>query len=213
MWRELEYRAAVVSCLVVILGIAALISPAYGAEKRPSPPPPRAVQQFRPVQQPRPVQQFRPTQQSGFGQRPNTFAMPQSNLRDNRNPGARGGASLSGYPAARRPFGAQSPFQSGRSEARHFGTTGGVAGTRHFGAADAEFHAANSVPRRIQGGRGYVYRGHTFSRFRADPYRWPHGYSYRRYVVGYVLPRRFWVHDYFYRRLHGLRSRSAAVEL
>jgi Ni/Co efflux regulator RcnB len=49
----------------------------------------------------------------------------------------------------------------------------------------------------MRGGRNYTYHGHTLSRFRAAPYRWPHGYRYRRYAVGYALPQRYWIHDYY----------------
>jgi Ni/Co efflux regulator RcnB len=65
----------------------------------------------------------------------------------------------------------------------------------HSGAAGAR--AANSAPRRIQGGRSYIYNGRTLSAFHASPYHWPHGYRYHRYAVGYRLPHSFWIRDYY----------------
>lgn len=50
---------------------------------------------------------------------------------------------------------------------------------------------------RVQSGRSYTYRGRSFAAFHAARYRWPYGYAYHRYVVGYRLPHRFWMHDYY----------------
>ena len=83
-----------------------------------------------------------------------------------------------------RHFGDAAGQISGSGE-RHFGSVAGPmsgAGERHFGAAS----------------RGvFLYHGHSFARFAASPYRWPGGYAYRRYAVGGVLPRAFWVRDYY----------------
>jgi Ni/Co efflux regulator RcnB len=175
---------------VGLLGIlVVLMSSADAADKKVVPAQPRAVPQSRPVQPPRPIQQVRPVQQGSFGQRPNTFAAPQSTVRRGGNFGATGGAPAGIYPAQRRVFGTGSATQNGGPEARHFGVTGAVSGTRHFGGTGMGLHAAGGAPRRTQGGRSYAYRGRR--------YRWPRGYRYQRFAVGYALPRRFWVHDYF----------------
>ena len=42
-----------------------------------------------------------------------------------------------------------------------------------------------------------MYRGHSYSRFVADRYRWPRGYRYRRWEVGRRLPRAYWIDDYY----------------
>ena len=181
-----------------LIGIlVVLMPPAYAAEKKVVPAQPRAVPQSRPVQQPRAIQQVRPAQQGSFGQRRNTFAAPQSTVRRGGSFGAPGSAPANVYPAQRREFGAGSATQNGGSENRHFGATGAGSGTRHFGTASVDAHSASGPPRRMQGGRSYAYHGHSFSPFHAERYRWPHGYRYRRFAVGYALPRRFWVHDYF----------------
>jgi Ni/Co efflux regulator RcnB len=55
----------------------------------------------------------------------------------------------------------------------------------------------SGAPHRVAGGRGYIYRGRSFAAFHADPYRWPTGFHYERYAVGYALPRTFWTRDYY----------------
>jgi Ni/Co efflux regulator RcnB len=42
-----------------------------------------------------------------------------------------------------------------------------------------------------------MYRGHEFARLHGDPYRWPHGYGYRRWEVGYRLPPVFLLPEYY----------------
>jgi Ni/Co efflux regulator RcnB len=42
-----------------------------------------------------------------------------------------------------------------------------------------------------------MYRGHEFARIHGDPYRWPHGYAYRHWDVGYRMPPVFLVRDYY----------------
>jgi Ni/Co efflux regulator RcnB len=183
---------------VGLIGILIVLTcPAHAAEKKAAPTQPRAVPQSRAVLQPRAIQQVRPAQQGSFGQRPNSFATPQSTVRRIGSFGTTGGAPAGGNPAQRRAFGTGSAAENDGSENRHFGATGTGSGTRHFGAASAGTHSANSAPRRLQGGRSYAYHGRAFSPFHAERYRWPHGYRYRRYAVGYALPRRFWLRDYF----------------
>lgn len=91
---------------------------------------------------------------------------------------------------------------AGSSGGRHFGSNSQLSGSarrfgsnnsggRHFGAAG--FHGA---PRRVAGAH-YFYHGHSFGRFRAGYYRWPHGYHYVHYSVGVYFPRRYWVSDYY----------------
>ena len=42
-----------------------------------------------------------------------------------------------------------------------------------------------------------MYHGHSFEARHGDPYRWPHGYGYRRYELGGRLPAVFWSADYY----------------
>jgi Ni/Co efflux regulator RcnB len=43
-----------------------------------------------------------------------------------------------------------------------------------------------------------MYHGHEFAARHGDPYRWPHGYGYHRYGIGYRLPRAFWAREYYF---------------
>ena len=42
-----------------------------------------------------------------------------------------------------------------------------------------------------------MYRGRSFSRYSVERYRWPSGYGYQRWGIGYRLPRDFWISDYY----------------
>ena len=53
------------------------------------------------------------------------------------------------------------------------------------------------APLRSRSGRTYLYRGQHFASFRVGRYRWPRGYGYRRYAIGYRLPPIFWIPDYY----------------
>jgi Ni/Co efflux regulator RcnB len=120
-----------------------------------------------------------------------------------------GGANGVASSERRRTFGAGAPG-GGQLEARRFG---GLAATpttsngRHFGAGAgqhgrgfAEDHRVDggaSGPRRSRSGRVFAYHGHSYGRFEGGRYRWPHGYRYHRYAVGYRLPHAYWIHDYY----------------
>ncbi|HEX3700197.1 MAG TPA: RcnB family protein, partial [Phenylobacterium sp.] len=87
--------------------------------------------------------------------------------------------------------------QRGGDEHR-FGEAERSGGERRFGMAREGEHAHTfGAMRRDVHGHAYSVRGHSFSPFRADRYRWPRGHSYRTYVLHERLPRVFWVHDYY----------------
>jgi Ni/Co efflux regulator RcnB len=191
-------RAPVVAILALALTLAALGWSTQAETRRPPPPPQRVAQPQRTVVAPRPAPQ--PVSPGGFAHRQTTFA-PSGGFHANGS----GLRNVGGSGATRRTFGTTSaPSPSG---GRHFGETGQGTGTRHFGEAGSVpgirhfggggVHAAANAPRRVEGGRTYVYRGHSLFAFHADPYRWPRGYHYRRFAEGGVLPRRFWTRDYY----------------
>lgn len=98
--------------------------------------------------------------------------------------------------------GADHHFGAPAGEERRFGSAGG---DHHFGGAehasldrgDHGFRGADGRPRFSASGRSFSYRGHEFRRYAAARYRWPHGYRYRRWDVGYRLPREYWISDYY----------------
>lgn len=132
-----------------------------------------------------------------------------------------GAAPAGGAPAGgeARHFGAATAsedhrFGAGAGEERHFGAAtpdahrfGGsehAAEDRRFAggheghdmAGHVGFRGEDGRPRRIEG-HEFMYHGHGYARFAADRYRWPHGYAYHRWGVGYRLPRAFWISDYY----------------
>lgn len=46
-------------------------------------------------------------------------------------------------------------------------------------------------------GRHYMYHGRSFAPIAVAPYRYPHGYHYVRYAIGYGLPAAFLISAYF----------------
>jgi Ni/Co efflux regulator RcnB len=132
------------------------------------------------------------------------FGGSTSQVRGSGQPGSTAGRRFGGPTgqttvvggSRQRSFGAQNgpsrAFGSGAAPGgRHFGSGAGVTG-RGFGAQ----RGLRTAPRRSSSGH-YTYRGHTYRRFAGGRYRWPHGYGYRRYGVGYRLPRAFWIQDYY----------------
>jgi Ni/Co efflux regulator RcnB len=59
------------------------------------------------------------------------------------------------------------------------------------------FRVGMGAPLRSRAGRTYLYHGQHFASFRVGRYRWPQGYAYRRYGIGYRLPPIFWIPDYY----------------
>jgi Ni/Co efflux regulator RcnB len=181
---------------LVAITAALLASPVQaGNPKKPSPQQTRSVQQPRP-QPARSPQQFRSAPRVG-GLQQHGASLPSPNAPRNEGLHIGGGLSTGRSPASHRAFGSGTTLSTGGATTRHFGVTGSGAGIRHFGSPAGQDAAGRSVPHRVTGGRGYVYRGRTFSAFHADPYRWPHGFRYERYAVGYALPRAFWTRDYY----------------
>jgi Ni/Co efflux regulator RcnB len=207
--------------LASVAGAVALLASQGYAKERPS------GGSSRPAQQSRPAQTFRPPSQNFGGQRSNAFSRPQSNIQNQRGFGSANGTrngmghfgSTGGFhnnsPGSSH-FGSTGGFHNGRPATGHFGSTGGFhngrPATGHFGSAGG-FHNGGAGPgraahgalgfrqgshlQRVAHGRSYMYRGHSYSRFEASRYNWPAGYGYRRYEVGYIFPRRYWVHDYY----------------
>jgi hypothetical protein len=53
-------------------------------------------------------------------------------------------------------------------------------------------------------GHSFSYRGRTVERIHVDPFVYPHGFGYRRWVVGGILPPVFLAPAYFYADWAGL---------
>jgi Ni/Co efflux regulator RcnB len=126
-----------------------------------------------------------------------TFGSPSVQQPSGQSPlrfGQTGGAPQGFATGQPRGFGSFGHPQGGPPAGPHFGSTGtGPLGfVRPHG-----FQSASGGPRRSPSGRQFVYRGQHFARFAGPRYRWPHGYAYHRYAVGYRLPRVYFVHDYF----------------
>lgn len=47
-------------------------------------------------------------------------------------------------------------------------------------------------------GNQFYHRGHAFNRVHVAPFVYPHGWHYRRWGIGGVLPRIFWSPTYYY---------------
>jgi Ni/Co efflux regulator RcnB len=58
-------------------------------------------------------------------------------------------------------------------------------------------HGSHVTAHHSIGTTHFTYRGHSLRRIGGPAYRWPFGYRYTRYEVGGVLPRTFWVPDYY----------------
>jgi len=54
------------------------------------------------------------------------------------------------------------------------------------------------------GGAQFSYRGHMFKRAHVAPFVYPHGWAYRRWAIGAILPPLFLAPDYFYTDYAGL---------
>lgn len=105
-------------------------------------------------------------------------------------------------------------FGGGGEPGRHFGSSeaerrfgGGTEPERHFGSAepehhfggdgDSERHFGSDHLARADGAHSFLYHGREIGVIHGDPYRWPRGYGYRHYVIGYRLPHVFWRHEYY----------------
>jgi Ni/Co efflux regulator RcnB len=94
-----------------------------------------------------------------------------------------------------RHFGGEE-HRAGPAEEHRFG--GAAAEHRFGGAAEEHRFGGGSADRRFGDHHDApMYHGHDFNRIHGDPYRWPRGYSYRRWDVGYRLPRAFWLPEYY----------------
>lgn len=109
--------------------------------------------------------------------------------------GATSGARQFGSTTGERHFGAGEAsdhhFGAAAAEGRRFG------GTEHAALGEHGFRGADGRPRLSASGRSFLYHGHELRRFAAERYRWPHGYGYHRWAVGYRLPREYWIQDYY----------------
>jgi hypothetical protein len=47
-------------------------------------------------------------------------------------------------------------------------------------------------------GNRFYHRGHAFNRIHATPFVYPHGWHYRRWGIGGILPGLFWSPTYYY---------------
>jgi len=112
-----------------------------------------------------------------------------------------GGAPAGGAP---RGFGGEAAHSGPAAGAdRHFGEAahpgfGGAEVHRGFGAEDHHFGGGDEHRAFGAASGHFMYHGHEFAARHGDPYRWPHGYGYHRYGVGYRLPRAFWGREYYF---------------
>jgi len=74
-------------------------------------------------------------------------------------------------------------------------------------AAAQEFHGPRAHERMMGPGPGpggpppgayFTYRGHNFNRVHISPFIYPHGWAYRRWAVGALLPPLFLAPAYYY---------------
>ncbi|HEX5181720.1 MAG TPA: RcnB family protein [Allosphingosinicella sp.] len=177
------------SIILIAAAILTLSGPAAAADKCKDgkcPPPPRQGQQ-RPVQRagppPRPMPPVRqgPAQQ-GSTQRPVVMGTGSGNVVV-RPPYA----GRPPYPGARQPSGGRTYGPGARTYAPGAPRSGRRPGYR-IGLAP---------PRRTVSGRFYSYRGRSFHPFAVGRYRWPRGYYYRHYAIGWRLPLLFLIPSFF----------------
>ncbi len=192
-----EVCAALACVVALALGGAAAAKPPEAKASAPAPAraaPPSAAGR---AAGPGGVQQQSPR---GFGGAPAAAA-----------PRGFGGAPAGGAPRA---FGGEAAHAGSAAGAdRHFGEAahagfGGAEAHRAFGAEDHRAFGAGEDHRTFGGGEDhrafggtaghFLYHGHEFAARHGDPYRWPHGYGYRRYEVGRRLPRAFWGREYYF---------------
>lgn len=172
-------RHWLVCCSVLALGAPSLAFAGCPAgQKCPPPPPPRSAPPAR------------------SGPAPNVFHPPGGG-----NPGGQG-------PRVFNPGGGAAGTQRGPNGAYGQGGRGyappGPSGPRHYYAPGTPGARGNGraagqgyAPRHSASGRTFSYHGRTFRRFAAPRYRYPYGYRYQRYGVGFFLPRVFWLPDYY----------------
>jgi Ni/Co efflux regulator RcnB len=166
-----------------VVGATALfLSPAYAKDNK--------VNKGGQVQQVHPVQQFHPAQPN-FGQRTNTFGGSSRGFQSTGGGTQRGFGTSGGF-GSQRGFGSGGGFGSSN---RGFGTSRSFGSSRGFGNSRS-FGSSRGFGRGFARGN-FTYKGHSFRRFAAPRYRWPHGYGYHRYVIGGYLPRAFWSPDYY----------------
>jgi Ni/Co efflux regulator RcnB len=117
-------------------------------------------------------------------------------------PNAQGGNAGWRNGPARTPGAAGHPTNGPYQGGSYRGTTDGRRafgpnqGPRAYGGQRG-YRVGMGAPVRSRSGHAYVYQGRRFGAFQVGRYRWPRGYDYRRYGIGYRLPRMFWLPDYY----------------
>lgn len=109
-----------------------------------------------------------------------------------------GGAAPGSAGAGERHFGGEAGGARGGLREEHLSGAGGAAGRgegRFAGRAGGRFDEHGVAMRSEHG--FYNYHGQQFHRFAGDYYRYPHGYGYRHWDVGYRFPREYWINDYY----------------
>ncbi|HEY1604331.1 MAG TPA: RcnB family protein [Allosphingosinicella sp.] len=171
------------SIMLIAATILILSGPAVAADKCKNgkcPPPPRQGQQRPAPQRAGPPARPLPP---GNGQRPVGVGTGTGNV------------------VVRPPYAGRPPYQGAHQPGGARPYNPGAARTYPPGAPRSArrpgYRTGLGAPRRIVSGRFYMYRGRSFHPFAVGRYRWPRGYEYRHYTIGWRLPLLFLTPSFF----------------